>query len=195
MPFENVGWAMKNRWRFWGLTIALIGFVIFLWWADPFHDPYRPGFHDPNPAVRAQAIRDLPFESRDPAVISLLLHDENPDVRMVAAMRMQSWTDGRPLILALKDEHAGVRREAAKALAATADWQALSDALHSEDARVRVGAVQAVLSTGLFAKSYWGKAKPPAFGPMLLDLGKNDPDPSVRLAAEEARGRLVTLEH
>ena len=181
---------MKTRWRVLALVIVVIGIGVLVWTTDPFHDWYRPGFHDSDPAVRAQAIRRLPYDSRDLVLIEML-HDENDDVAMLAAMHMQSWTDGQPLVPALKDHRVGVRREAAKALAATADWQTLSDALHSDDPELRKGAILALKYTGLFIKSYWGKeTKPPEIGPILLNLAKNDPDPSVRLAAEEALGRV-----
>jgi hypothetical protein len=176
---------MKTPCRLWALVIVAIALGVLIWTTDPFHDWYRPGFHDPDPAVRAQAIRRLPYDSRDP-VLAEMLHDENADVAMLAAMHMQSWTDGRPLIPALKDNRVGVRKEAAKALAATADWRTLNDALHSDDPELRKGAILALRYTGLFIKSYWGKeTKPPEVGPILQNLANSDPDPSVRLAAEQ----------
>src|SRR5262249_42627205 len=99
---------------------------------------------------------------------------------------MQSWTDGRPLLLALKDEQSGVRREAAKALAGTGDWVTLGEALHSDDPQVRKGAIQALLYTRLFWYSAAPEKKPPDAGPILFDMASNDPDPSVRLVAEDA---------
>jgi len=111
--------------------------------------------HDPNPAVRAAAVRSLDTDSETDRLLAAL-KDENPDVRLLSAMRLGGYhyssnpqnPEKRALALieALKDGHAGVRRSAAYSLAEL--WPTSEDiltaALKDRDPRVRAGAVVAI---------------------------------------------------
>jgi HEAT repeat protein len=112
--------------------------------------------HDPNPAVRAAAVRCLTVGSDADQWVSAL-KDDDSDVRLLSAMRLGGgWPHATSatgtdrlvpaLIDALKDRHAGVRRAAAEALGEwwPASEKALADALTDPDARVRAGAAFAL---------------------------------------------------
>src|SRR5262245_3927743 len=64
---------------------------------------------DPDPAVRAGAVRDMPHQGNQHLLVAAL-RDEDADVRLVAVGRVG---DAEALVQALKDPHAGVRRQAA----------------------------------------------------------------------------------
>jgi HEAT repeat protein len=114
----------------------------------PFPRTYDLG--SPNPAERAAAVRAMGYPGDVPRLLGAL-HDENADVRLLAAEHLggrgpQSAERTRGLIDVLKDPHAGVRREAAEALSSIgADAvPALCEALADPDPRVRAGAALAL---------------------------------------------------
>ncbi len=105
--------------------------------------------HDPNPAVRAAAVRRLTVDSdRDRLLLSL--KDDDSDVRQLSAMSLgakpAAESSTAALIEALKDRHAGVRRTAAESLGQLwpATEKALTDALTNSNPRVRAGAAYAL---------------------------------------------------
>lgn len=146
---------------------------------------------DPNPAVRAAAVR----ATHSPAELVGALRDENSDVRLLAARRLQWRKDlgdetVRALVGALKDRHAGVRREAAKGLGFIGPpaWPAVRDALRDPDPRVRAGAAFAVeWGPGLKDVGHPGEAE--TFTPLLQSLAEDDA-PEVRRAAVDALGSV-----
>jgi HEAT repeat protein len=110
---------------------------------------------DPNPAVRAAAVRGLDVNADADRLLSAL-KDADPDVRLLSAMWLGAWPLGTPatfqekvapgLIEALKDRHAGVRHAAAGSLGGLwpATEEALADGLTDSDPRVRAGAAFAL---------------------------------------------------
>jgi HEAT repeat protein len=145
---------------------------------------------DPNPAVRAAAIRD----SREliPAhLLTAALKDPDADVRLVAAQHLGYRGDERnvrALVEALGDPHAGVRREAAESLCliGTPAVPLLCEALRSPDPHVRAEAAVA-LSNVAQPKTPRGRDKVEldTVLPLLRSLLK-DEDAEVRRNAELA---------
>jgi HEAT repeat protein len=156
---------------------------------------------DPNPAVRAAAVRTLHADS-DTDRLLRSLKDADSDVRLLSAMRLGEWPHGAPataqervapgLVEALKDRHAGVRREAAQSLGEL--WpgteKAVTDALTDPDPRGRAGAAFA-LSQAPDARSEREvtAAQAERLRPLLRAL-LNDENPEVRQNATLALERL-----
>ncbi len=92
------------------------------------------GLGDPDPRLRATAVRSLAVLGRPGAAARLLpyLHDESPEVRWTAAMALGRLGDRRavePLLFSLTDRHGEVRRQAALGLGYLGDtgaWQAVA---------------------------------------------------------------------
>jgi HEAT repeat protein len=184
---------MKNPWligvlaglAFWGIA-AVVAAIAGVW-----HPGARYSLTDPNPAVRAAAVRELERDGNEQLLIDRL-KDEDADVRLLAAQRL-----GGPgtnaaalaaLVGALKDEHAGVRREAAWSLGESGPgaWPHLRDALCDEDPRVRAGAALALSDAYRHKEVHpWPSQESKALVPILNEL-VNDPDPEVRRNAEAA---------
>jgi HEAT repeat protein len=141
---------MPSRHFLWAVFLVTLGLGVAgaIWWNLRLH--YRATLQDPNPAVRAAAIRAMGF----PGDVNLLigaLQDDNADVRLLAAQHLggrgpESGRRADALIPILKDSHPGVRREAAEALC----WigaeavPALCRALADPDPRIRAGAALAL---------------------------------------------------
>jgi HEAT repeat protein len=153
------------------------------------------GLHDPNPAVRAAAVRGLDVNA-DADRLLTTLEDGDSDVRLLSAMRLAERRSGTPdtvvaLIKALKDRHAGVRRAAAEALGGW--WpdteKALTDALTDADPRVRAGAAFA-LSWAHSSRDerVVTAAQAERLRPLLREL-LNDENAEVRQNASRALGR------
>ncbi len=156
---------------------------------------------DPNPAVRAAAVRSLDAESDSDQLLAAL-QDENADVRLLSAMQLGSRRPGRTgpwaekeadgLIEALKDRHTSVRREAAEALGCL--WPcsevALRRGLKDADARIRAGAAFAVSRApdGMAGREVTS-AQAESLRPLLRDL-LGDDDPDVRANAARALDRI-----
>jgi HEAT repeat protein len=146
--------------------------------------------HDPNPIIRAAAVRRLPKTGSNGPLIEAL-KDENPDVRELAAQRVDisgSKADegARALVQLFKDEHPSVRKQAIRQLGmgGSNGWPAIKDALHDPDPRLRSGAVLAIRDA-YHHKNYhpWPEE---VSGEMLSILNglADDPDPEVRAAVK-----------
>jgi HEAT repeat protein len=165
---------------------ALIGAVLALlvacgWMVQhALWSPQNARLDDENPAVRAVAIRGFKGDRRR---ILDLLKDEDPDVRLLAACRVN---DVEALIDLLKDDHAGIRKEAAWSLSFHGPdaWPALRKALENETPRVRAAAILA-LRYNRFHKDppRYPSPKRGGFIPLLRKLS-SDPDTEVRRNAE-----------
>ncbi|HKI34089.1 MAG TPA: HEAT repeat domain-containing protein [Gemmataceae bacterium] len=152
---------------------------------------------DPNPAVRAAAVRRLNVDSDADRLLSSL-KDDDSDVRLLSAMRLGARPSGKPgigaerkapaLIEALKDRHAGVRRAAAESLGELwpATEKALTEALTDSDPRVRAGAAFALswAPNGMSGREVTAAQAEPLL-PLLHDL-LNDEDSEVRQNAARA---------
>jgi HEAT repeat protein len=149
--------------------------------------------HDPDPVIRAAAIRRLPRGSSNGPLIEAL-KDENPDVRELAAQRVEiSGAKGdegaRALVQLFKDDNPSVRKQAIRQLGMGGPngWPALKDALHDPDPRLRSGAVLAIRDAYHHKDT---RAWPDAFrgeiNPILNGLA-DDPDPEVRAALKPMR--------
>ncbi|HEV3144351.1 MAG TPA: HEAT repeat domain-containing protein [Gemmataceae bacterium] len=171
---------MKRYWYIWSFVLGLGGLVAMAC-ADRFSPTaYSPSIHDPDPAVRADAVRNNTFSS------DAALHDENADVRILAIWRAHG--EYERIVPLLKDEHAGVRKEAAKALSNEKAWPVIQKALADPDPDIRKGAIAAILATRLEAYDWppWPLKREGEVGSLLLKLAAEDPDAGVRLCAEEA---------
>jgi HEAT repeat protein len=184
---------MKNPWligvlaglAFWGVA-AVVSAIAGVW-----HPGARYSLTDPNPAVRAAAVRELKRDGNEQLLIDRL-RDEDPDVRLLAAQRLgredASGAVLAALITALKDEHAGVRREAAWSLGKSGPnaWPHLRDALRDEDPRGRAGAALALSNAYRHKEPHpWPSQESKTLVPILNEL-VNDADPEVRRNAEAA---------
>jgi HEAT repeat protein len=175
------------------LVLAAIAGAIFLIVDRPSRIDVE--LRDPNPAVRAAGIRRLDVNS-DPDRLLPLLNDDDPDVRLLCAMRLggRGAKDAETLALvdALKDRHAGVRRAAAESLGAS--WpsteKVLTDALTDSDARVRAGAAFAVswAPDGMQDRKVTA-AQAEQLRPLLRNL-LNDGNSEVRRNASRALERI-----
>jgi HEAT repeat protein len=138
---------------FGAIILAAIGSGVFLTMVQSPRIDAKS--RDPNPGVRANAVRGLQVTSDADRLISCL-KDDDSDVRLLSAMRLGERPNGIPamgaelwapaLIDALKDRHAGVRRAAAESLGQLwpATENALTGALANSDPRVRAGAAFAL---------------------------------------------------
>jgi HEAT repeat protein len=163
------------------LAAAVTGLVVSLAAGGGSRDWPRE-LADPDPAVRAQAVRDMPLEGNVDLLIQAL-RDEDADIRMLAADRQEvnvaykAEERARALVQALKDKHAGVRRQAVWALAWIAPdaWPALRDGLADPDPRVRAGAADAIYGS-LESKrsSHWSQGQLRDMAEALAKLQKDD---------------------
>jgi HEAT repeat protein len=182
------------------LAVAAVGFCLAYLFVSRSRQ-LDAALHDPNPAVRAAAVRSLDRESETERLLDAL-KDENADVRILGAMRLGGYYSGRTpqepekralgLIEALKDRHAGVRRCAAESLGELwpASEAALTEALTDSEPRARAGAAFAlsqVRDGKVYRKMTPGESK--AVLPLLRDL-LNDDDPEVRANATRAIDRI-----
>jgi hypothetical protein len=143
------------------------------------HEHSVPHLDDDNPAGRIAAIRALNGPPPNE-----LLHDEDPDVRLVAVSRLTNHADH---LRALRDPHPGVRREAAWGLTqgGARACPFLREALQDKDPHVRAGAAQAILDMRhpkLF-EPYSAVPSPRSEMPDLVRILiglQNDSDPEVR---------------
>jgi HEAT repeat protein len=141
-----------KRWFILAIVCIVAGAagLIFLLRPARESDGQAEALRDKKPAVRAAAIRKLPYRSDEPLLIDAL-KDENQDVRLLAIRQLgfegpKGAERAKLLIPLLKDDHAGVRREAAWSLGHIGKdaEPLLRDALSDDDARVRAGAAQAL---------------------------------------------------
>jgi HEAT repeat protein len=195
-PQRNEEWPMKARQAVaLVVVLAAVGCVVLVMVLR------APGvdadLRDPNPAVRAAAVRRLDVNSDTDRLLSSL-KDDDSDVRLLSAMRLGERYSRRPatgaerlapaLIEALKDRHAGVRRAAAEALA---EWwpgteKALTDALTNSDRRVRAGAALALSwAHSVRDDREVTAAQAESLRPVLREL-LNDEDSDVRQNAAQA---------
>jgi len=177
------------------LVLAGIAGAIFLMVDRPSRIDVE--LRDPNPAVRAAAIRCLDVNS-DPDRLLPLLKDDDPDVRLLCAMRLggrgakDAETLAPALVDVLKDRHAGVRRAAAETLGGlwTSTEKVLTDALTDSDARVRAGAAFALswAPDGMQDRKVTA-AQAEQLRPLLRNL-LNDENSEVRRNASRALERI-----
>lgn len=151
---------------------------------------------DPNPAVRVAALRATGWHGHVD-LLTRALQDENADVRLVAAMKLQSRREEAAssvpaLVLLLKDKHQGVQREAVVALSAIGApaVPALIEALADADPRVRAGAVEGLGDLGHYKDSR--KRSPEELAQVIAALEKlrEDEDADVRRKAARRVRRL-----
>jgi HEAT repeat protein len=144
---------------------------------------------DPNPAVRAAALRATGWQGHVD-LLTQALHDEDADVRLVAAMylrrrREEAGPSAKALVALLKDEHESVRCEAIGALSAIGApaASALVKALGGPDPRVRARAIEALANSGRPKEER--KHSPEERALIIPVLGKlrEDEDPIVRRKA------------
>jgi HEAT repeat protein len=151
---------------------------------------------DPDPALRAEALRRLDPKSSDQPFIAALT-DEDPDVRLLALQRL-GWAGpgdaarAHALTPLLNDKHIGIRREAARSLGDMGPnaWPSLREALQDPNPRLRAGAALALdRACNPWKEHPWPRDESPTIVPILKEL-LNDEDPEVRHNAEEAMKRV-----
>jgi HEAT repeat protein len=172
-------------------SVALIGGVFLVILLRSPHVDVDADLRDPNPAVRAAAVRRLTVDTDRDRLLSSL-KDDNSDVRQLSAMalgeRPAAASSTAALIEALKDRHAGVRRTAGESLGALwpATEKALTDGLTDSNPRVRAGAAYAL---GWASNPREGRAittvQAEPLRPLLRNLA-NDEDSEVRQNATHA---------
>jgi HEAT repeat protein len=182
---------MSLRRTIWvGLLLAVVaGVTTFPVMSPP--RPYSANYDDPDPVVRAAAVRQA--GRRDVSLIARALKDADPDVRLVAVMGLAGQL-GLPaytapaLIETLKDPNAYVRRKATEALTNIGESAvpALCQALADPDPRVRVGAVRALGE--MLDPEIARDPSPEAVATVtpLVQKLLDDPDPDVRAYASLA---------
>lgn len=146
---------------------------------------------DPNPAVRAAAVRATGWHGHV-ELLTQALQDEDADVRLVAAMYLKSRREkagpsAEALVALLKDKHEGVRREAVEALSAIGfpAVPALVKALADPDPRVRIAALDGL---GNIGRPKEERMRPPEERAMVIPVLRRlrrDNDPEVRQKAGE----------
>jgi HEAT repeat protein len=146
---------------------------------------HKPSLDDPNPAIRAAAVRATGWNG-DVDLLTRALQDEDTDVRLLAAMylggrREQAGRSAKALVALLKDNHMGVRHEAIQALRAIGApaAPALVEALSDPDARVREGALDGLGTRRLRSPEERASAI------SALQRLRRDDDPNVRQKARE----------
>jgi HEAT repeat protein len=177
---------MKKHFLFWTPPAIALGIVIAVF-VLPGQLRLKQALRDPNPAVRANALRRGAGESR----VIESLQDEDPDVRCVAAERLgvggSSAARAKALIPLLMEDHTHVRRQAAFSLAdiGPSAWPALQEALKDANPHLRSGVARA-LPDIYWGKNGWNQA------PMLsaLDELLSDADGEVRDSAKYAIDRF-----
>jgi ACS family tartrate transporter-like MFS transporter len=189
------------------LMLVLVAALVLLagWWAVRVaHERGRwaRALADPSPAVRAWAVRRIPWEGNQ-QLLTKALEDEDRDVRQLAAMRLggagpRGAAAARALVGLLKDEQPSVRWEASWSLALIGPdtWPAIREALADEDPRVRAGAARALLDAYRQHDVKTDNRDPPwpsryaeDVAPALAEL-LHDKDPEVRHTAEKALKRI-----
>jgi HEAT repeat protein len=145
--------------------------------------------HDPNPVIRAAAIRRLPKGGSNELLIEAL-KDENPDVRELAAQRViissaKGDEGARALVQLFRDEHPSVRKQAIRQLGMGGPngWPALKEALQDPDPRLRSGAVLAIRDAYHHKDDRPWPDKVGEINAILHKL-EDDPDPEVRGAVK-----------
>jgi HEAT repeat protein len=193
---------MKRAWYI-GLGTALVlGLYAALFgpsWLR--HRKWVADLRDPNPAVRAAAVRALSRTDRRHLLIGMV-EDEDADVRLLAVMRLGGPGPDAPprcraLIDALDDQHAGVRREAARSLGAVGPsaWPALEQALQDKRPRLRAGAALALdLTCWEKDPDPWPAVQAKTVVPSLEKL-LTDNDPEVRRNAAQALKDIDRCRH
>ncbi len=118
------------------------------------HERYSATLDDPDPAVRAAAVRATGWHGHVD-LLKQALQDEDADVRLLAAIYLQPRSEkagpsAKALIGLLKDEHKGIRREAAEALGAIGApaVPTLLDALADPNPLIRAGAIEGLGDIG-----------------------------------------------
>jgi HEAT repeat protein len=175
---------MKRYWYIWSFLLGIAG-VVCVFRGNLSHGTgYHPDARDPDPAVRADAVRNGMLS------VKQALHDENPDVRILAIWNTSG--DRRSIVPYLKDENAAVRREAVKALWSESSWPVIKEGLADPDPRVRKGAIEAIFASRTHRyDDPWPLKKKNEIAQILLKMATDDPDAEVRLVAEEAHEDFI----
>lgn len=147
---------------------------------------YWPTHDDPDPAVRADAIRRN-------GVRESSMRDDNVDVRMLAAIRGCDAAQLRPL---LSDENSRVRTQATQTLGGINNLRAIRFALEDAHPLVRAHAVRSIAFSYPVKVPVDDKRRHAIrvfeeLGGSLKQLAANDPDADVREAAKDA---LITID-
>jgi HEAT repeat protein len=152
---------------------------------------FKERLKDPNPAVRAAALRRL----NEDKFFTEALHDEDADVRFIGVERLghlgaKQAERANALIPLLKDDQRYVRREAAWSLGYIGRdaGPALQEALDDENPRVRAGAALAL--SGVGQKGNWVSKRDEAIVTRLRKL-LNDEDLEVQTNAQSAIDSLT----
>jgi HEAT repeat protein len=192
---------MKRRWPGWATAAVAFGppivaFAIVFW---PWHPRWEEALRDPNPAVRAAALRKMSRDGNEQLLIDAL-KDENADVRFLAAEKLRGQGPkgaerASALCRALEDDRYWVRREAAWSLSwiGPEAWPALREALNDENPLVKAGAALALRDACHHKESRdcpWPARESEAVAPELRRL-RSDADPEVSRRAQKALDEIL----
>jgi HEAT repeat protein len=163
----------------------------------PQHRRTTATIDDPNPAVRAAAVRATGWQGHVD-LLTQALQDEDADIRFVAATclsrrREEAGPSAKALTALLKDEHMYVRRQAIEALSAIGApaVPALLEALADPDPGVRADAIQGLGDIGRPKDERIRSPEERALVLSALQKLRTDQDPEVRRRAT----RLVRYLH
>jgi len=185
----------QKHWVLCGFAIVIAIATAVYFAIDTVQNPYRPSFDDPDPAVRADAIRRSSCCHTDSRFFELA-KDENADVRILAADLLGGEgprAERRAIALArlLEDVQLGVRRQAALSLGSIgADaWPHVRNALIHTSLRVRIAAILS-LNFRFLDKVQWPLQLAKEIVPVLEQLAREDIDDDVRRYAKETAESL-----
>jgi HEAT repeat protein len=187
----------KGYWLCFSLAAIMLEVVIIImviWWMSTPRWK-EEWLRDPNPAVRAHALRELSRDS-DLQLLIAATRDDDADVRLIAAGKLAGsaqWranpaTRAEALVPLLKDDHLGVRREAAWSLGTIGPdaWPFLSRALQDENPYLRAGAALALCNAYCHKEPHpWPSQQKESIIPILTKL-LDDEHPEVRKRAKDA---------
>jgi hypothetical protein len=177
--------AKLRHWFILGLAAITVEAVIIMFFMGGRTSPLwkKHWLSDPNPAVRAYAIRSFHLDDR---VLLNALQDDDPDVRLLATARFGS-NRIETFIQLLNDENPSVRREAAWKISyfGPTSWPILRGVLNEGNSRERAGVALALRDAFRNRSDYrcWPSNEKKEIIPILRNL-LNDEDQEVRRNVE-----------
>jgi HEAT repeat protein len=160
----------------------------------------NPGFdaRDPDPAIRAAAVKEVWRNGERDGVLLESLKDEDPDVRLLAVTALQgACSDPEKrigaLIPLLRESSGPIRRKTIWCLASFNLDPPLIAALGDQDPLVRSGLLDALADTSL-----WNTKRGRSPGRLkdsiqtFAKIARDDPDADVRKLAEELRTEIIS---